>query len=306
VEKDLFFQPLIGKDVMPDVIVSENRGTAPWIAIEVKYRQSGHYLRPGDYAQLDHLLLGSGVQFAVLMTNNEICIANSDTYSPERDAEPEIYSLYDVTDKEAGRIHRLLKKPTGFSGKKRDKSGGESKNRTENKHSPADSDRFDQLLSKIYSAETNQEKKESLESLARVLLDSIDCLTCYENVRTASSEIDIIAEYRGSSGLTIFDETGRYILAECKNWTKSVGADRVRDFRGKIEISHVKLGLVFAKNGISGEHRGAEARREIDLAFQNSEIAIIVTDGEDLKRIVNGDSLYRILDRKLFNLRFGI
>ena len=64
------FQPLIGKDVMPDVIVSENRGTAPWIAIEVKYRQSGHYLRPGDYAQLDHLLLGSGVQFAVLMTRD--------------------------------------------------------------------------------------------------------------------------------------------------------------------------------------------------------------------------------------------
>ncbi len=166
---------------------------------------------------------------------------------------------------------------------------------------------YSQQLKSVFSAETNDEKKKSLEALANNLFRSIPFLACkYSNLRTASSEIDIVVQFLGFDKSTIFDEFGRYFLVECKNWNTSVGAAQVRDFIGKIQKTRVKLGIVFAKNGISGERDGADAVREIHTAFDKDGLFVIVKSEKDLRAIEMGMSFYDILDQKINKLRFDL
>jgi len=151
-----------------------------------------------------------------------------------------------------------------------------------------------------------KKKKETLEELADSLLKGIKNIKVRErNLKNASSEIDLVAEYRGSDDYTIFDDYERFILVECKNWESSVGAKQVRDFVKKIQNTKTNLGIIFAKNGISGTHKGSYAMREIDLAFQNQGISIVVFNENDLENIHDGTDFYELLDEKLFNLRFS-
>ncbi|HET6764619.1 MAG TPA: restriction endonuclease, partial [Longimicrobiaceae bacterium] len=101
------------------------------------------------------------------------------------------------------------------------------------------------LLRAVRDAVTNDEKKQSLEGLVRFLIERVDYLRVkYTDIRTASSEIDLIVENRGRSRHTMFDEFGRHFLIECKNWSGNVGAKEVRDFVGKLLKTRIRLGIL--------------------------------------------------------------
>jgi len=43
------------------------------------------------------------------------------------------------------------------------------------------------------------------------------------------------------------------IFVECKNWSRRVGADEIRNFKGKLENNGIHAGILVAVNGVMGE-----------------------------------------------------
>jgi hypothetical protein len=166
---------------------------------------------------------------------------------------------------------------------------------------------YGKLLSSVYEAETNTEKKETLENLSAFLFNSLQDTTArHPDVKGETQQIDLVVEnFVPNTGQSLFGQFGRYILVECKNWSKPVGAKQVRDFKSKLNSSHSDFGIIFAKNGVSGGESGKYAYREIHDIFQREEIVIVVINGSDLRQIgEQGESFYEILDEKAFQVQF--
>ncbi|NGZ88604.1 restriction endonuclease [Duganella aceris] len=164
------------------------------------------------------------------------------------------------------------------------------------------------LIEEAESAKTNDAKGKSFEALGRHLFSCIPSLRCkYSNLNTRSSEIDIVVEYNSSNGvLPLFEELGRYCFVECKNWSAPVGAKHIRDFIGKLEKCRVKLGVILAKNGVTGENSGLDAIREVQSAFDRDGPIILIFSLEDLRTIEDGGAFTEALDLRFDYLRFDI
>ncbi|MFH0822400.1 MAG: hypothetical protein V2B18_06580 [Pseudomonadota bacterium] len=85
-----------------------------------------------------------------------------------------------------------------------------------------DAEEYASALAETKRAQSNDEKKRSLEGLAKLLFEGIPFLTLrYSNLRTASAEIDLVFRYCGFKEMTVFDELGGYFLVEYWNWRGS-------------------------------------------------------------------------------------
>ena len=167
-----------------------------------------------------------------------------------------------------------------------------------------ESDAFDQklhsLLNCVERAVTNDEKKKSFESLAQKAFESITFFSYREsNLRTASSEIDLVFQIDRSKAIGIFDKFDHFFIVECKHWKSPVGAAQVRNFAVELQKAKLKFGVIFAWNGIS-----KDAETEIRTAFDSHDLYIIEISGKDLKAINKEKGLLDLLDNKLFNLQF--
>jgi hypothetical protein len=307
-ESKLFFDVTVtigSRRLRPDAVVANSRTSRPWLLIETKLDAAGHkqYQLPTySLQQIQAYKTASLSQYAVLLTQHILIILQNGS---AREFNNRTYLLTELTKKQADEIHSLLSRPSKLPSEEGNASTPPITRFIDTETFKLDLDVFSKMLKSVTEAKTNDEKKKSLEELAKHLLEGIPFIKCkYQNLRTRSSEIDIIAEYRGATNLTLFDDFGRYILVECKNWKASVGAAQVRDFIVKIQKTRTRLGIIFAKNGISGEKDGADAVREIHAVYDSQGIFVIVISEEDLKEIESGVSFYDILDRKIDNLRF--
>lgn len=168
-----------------------------------------------------------------------------------------------------------------------------------------DAQEYATALDKTKTAQTNDEKKESLESLTKLLFQSIVFLSFrYSNLRTASAEIDLVFRYQGFKETTVFDELGLYFLVECKNWKDPVGAKHVRDFIGKMQSSRVKLGVLVAPEGVTGDADSADALREIRKAYDKDGLFVPVIAEEHLELIKKGGNFYELLEYEIERIRF--
>jgi len=166
---------------------------------------------------------------------------------------------------------------------------------------------IENLIEAAEVATTNKEKGKTLERLSQFLIDNAPSLSCkYTNLITRSSEIDIVIEYDSAKGsILLFEDVGRYSLVECKNWSKPVGASTVRDFLGKLEKTKTKMGIIFAKRGITGAESGLDALEEIRAKFSRDGVFVVVFSFEDLRGINDSKSFLEALDVKADNLRFA-
>jgi hypothetical protein len=168
-----------------------------------------------------------------------------------------------------------------------------------------DAQAYSAALARTKKARTNEEKKESLEGLAKILFEAIPFLSFkYSNLRTASAEIDLVFVYRGFKETTVFDELGRYFLVECKNWKDPVGAKHVRDFVGKMKSSKVKLGALVAPKGVTGACDSADALREIHRTYDQDDLFVVVIAEEHLESVKKGENFYELLEYEIESIRF--
>lgn len=163
------------------------------------------------------------------------------------------------------------------------------------------------MIQRIETATTNDEKKKALETFAAWMVDRTSGLKVkHHNLRTTSSEIDLVVENVGAGHRSVFDEFGRHLLVECKNWGKPVGAKEVRDFVGKLLKTDATLGLLISKNGVTGKNGAEDALREIRFCYDRLDLVVCVLALEDLRAICLGSSLGDLVDERVDRLRFDL
>ena len=166
---------------------------------------------------------------------------------------------------------------------------------------------FAALVDAVGAATSNDEKKKTLEHLAAILLGSCASLKVkFANLRTKSSEIDLVCECLDCDRRTPMHALGRYFLVECKNWKKPASAAALRDFIGKLQKTRCALGIVFSREGVTGEASGADAVREVRWAYDREHVLVLVVSLQDLRGIESSDMFIQMLDDKLDALRFDL
>jgi len=121
-----------------------------------------------------------------------------------------------------------------------------------------------------------------------VLAHSLGLRVEYRRLTTLASEIDLVAEATADTDLPFFPEYARFLLVECKNWASPLGAKGVRDFCGKMRDTKVRLGLIFAKSGITGRERRV-AEGVIANNFQRDGSIVVVITLADVRAVAAGE-----------------
>lgn len=288
-----------------DALIGEN--STPYIAVEVKLFSKKHI---NDKISTSYeatwktytksLTRDFNSKYGLLLSNNFIILLDKfDTYT---------FDLGKITKKQTYQMHELIANrrkvvrrskpvsevPENFPG-----SYNIFFNVTESELRA-----YSKMLDFVHLSKSCDEKKRALEGLACFLFGKMPGITCRNQVRTSSSEIDLVLSYRGYSMRTLFDDYGRYALVECKNWEKPVGSHQIRDFIGKLKKTKCNLGVIFSKNGITGANKGEFGLREIQSIFDSDGIVIAVVDLNDLEQVRSGKNFYEMIDDKIFDLIF--
>lgn len=300
----------------PDAVISRSSSKVPWLAIDAIYfpedaqyiRRDGYNYQTDDYGisqQLMHqevLLRQTGAKRVLVISNHEC------RFSRPSDSES-VWNGDGVDISSFGKIDKFidwLKPPESLPVEDIDWEITEEE-LISDEFSSIKTDEFKIRRNKVENASTREEKKRVYEEMADFLFSSIKCTTIKErNLYNRVGEIDLVIEYAGSQKYPIFDDYGRYILIECKNTSESVSSGQISKFADKMKESRINLGVIFAKNGISGEGEGAYARRKVHNLFQREGIAIAVINNNKLDQVLTGKTFYEILKQDLYELRLQI
>jgi|GEM_PF-5106415 len=289
--------------IQADVGVARSTSSRPYMVIETKYSEELPF--DSDIEAYNHVLSEElklhtdafDPFFFVYLTNFSLIIYGDDGYSN--------YDLREVSIGDATEILELLRAPEELPREIAPSIKSAETSSIQTEHFELDTVEYTRALREVDEVDSTTEKGDSFERLAVLLFSGITFLQKRDRkLRTHTGEIDVIIEYLGSDHLTIFDNYSRFILAECKNWSGSVGSEQIRVFKDRLNEHGLDFGVFFARNGISGD-TGADASKRVRDIFRDKGTAIIVISDYELKQIQRGLSFYEILDQKLYELRFS-
>lgn len=290
--------PRLSTAAVIDAAIVDPERERPIVVFEVKARPFLSRWGEDDFRQLDGIVASTGAMAGVLLTYSGMIILG-----PEIRLEFVFGSTtaedLDNLQVQLRRLHSQWLLQTALLGPRRPPS---------RPGRPGDRPECERRLQAVREAVTNDDKKRSLEGLVQFLIGRTDnLLVKYTDLRTASSEIDLIVENRGKNKRhTMFDEFGRHFLVECKNWSSPIGAKEVRDFVGKLLKTKIRLGVLVTRKGVTGSDGGEDALREIHFCFDVLNTAVLVLADEDLEALCAGADLHDWLDKKLDRLRFDL
>lgn len=146
-----------------------------------------------------------------------------------------------------------------------------------------------------------------LEKLAAYLMQ---CMPgCKTNIRLRqkgnTTDYDVVCSMEGFI-LDFRSEFGRYFVCECKDWDKPVDFSTMAKLCRIVDSTKCKFGVLFSKNGISGEGENVYAEREQRKVFQDSGIIITVIDLDDIKNISNGQNIINLIRNKYERIRLDL
>lgn len=145
----------------------------------------------------------------------------------------------------------------------------------------------------------------NLERLAAYLLSCMPgCRTTVREI-TPSTDYDIVCSLEGFE-VDFRSELGRYFVCECKDWEKPVDFSTLAKFCRVLDSTKSKFGIIFSKEGITGEGITKFAEREQLKVHQDREMVIVVVDQNDLKQMINGANFITILRNKYKKIRLDI
>jgi hypothetical protein len=73
-----------------------------------------------------------------------------------------------------------------------------------------------------------------------------------------------------------------------------------------LDSTKSRFGILFSKNGISGEGRTVDAEREQLKVFQDRGMVIVVIDQSDLEHVARGGSFINLLRAKYERVRLDL
>jgi len=146
---------------------------------------------------------------------------------------------------------------------------------------------------------------QSLEWLAHYMLTTIPGCRAKMNVRSQSTEYDVVGALEGQD-IDFRSDLGRYFICECKDWSKPADFTTLAKLGRVLEAAKCKFGLLFSKRGITGEAQTTAATRELLKVFQDRGIVIIVVSAEDIGKIARGENFVAMLRNKYEKVRLDL
>lgn len=144
-----------------------------------------------------------------------------------------------------------------------------------------------------------------MEVLAHYLLSAIPGCRAHMRRRTHSTDLDVTGAFEGPVQ-DFRTDIGRYFVCECKDWAKPADVTAFAKFSRILDSTKCRFGILFSREGISGEGRGQNAEREQLKLFQDRGIAIIVINEKDLREVVGGRNFITMLRTKYETVRLDL
>jgi hypothetical protein len=142
----------------------------------------------------------------------------------------------------------------------------------------------------------------ALERLATYLLSCIPGCRVTGRVLTHSTDHDVVCAFDGSTG-DFRDDLGRYVLVECKDWSRPADFTTVAKFARVLQSAKCRAGILISPSGMSGAENTNNANRERLKLYHDSGIVIMDLNESDLKSVVDGANLITLLRRKYEQVR---
>ncbi len=144
------------------------------------------------------------------------------------------------------------------------------------------------LLSKLGAGDGK-----ALEQLAHYLLNCIPGFRAKMRMRTPSTDYDVYCAIEGPT-YDFRSDLGRYFLCECKDWKGPATVTTVQKFAGVLRAAKCEFGIIFSKNGISGQGGVKFAERELLKIKQDGIIILTITEPH-LKEVAAGANFFSML-----------
>jgi hypothetical protein len=113
-----------------------------------------------------------------------------------------------------------------------------------------------------------------------------------------------------SNEITILNKFGDYIAVECKNYSKhKISVEQFNHFAMKLIFHNIKTGILFSKNGITGDSikeylkYSRAVRSKLSSIFN---IQILVFNEQDITDILNGRNLIMKIDELYESSKFDL
>jgi len=157
---------------------------------------------------------------------------------------------------------------------------------------------LEQLRTDAESTQASYEKGKIFEDLAIQLFDS-PYLKFYERNVYNTGEIDVAFTVKQING-TLFENLGDMLLVECKNWSVKVDKKEITDFIAKLSRVRANVGILFSRGEIT-----TNAKDEIRAEWRQTGRIIIVITSVDLDKIILGENLYDLLERRFYDAKLS-
>jgi hypothetical protein len=287
----------IGEGLRPTAIVQVNENKRPWAVFEAIPPHSRKKKEKARY-QMEKYLHYTNAEIGAVFCPEYVFVLDSDGAV-----------LHDVDTEntsEVRRVEQVLSPPEVFvkDCKDDEPTGERSQDYVIEPNYEVDLKKFESAVEAMDNADSSQERGEAFEELAGILLEAMPFIRVREqNLRTRTSELDLVVEYTGADEEKIFDKVSSDFLIECKHWSKPVGSDPVGNFIQKMDKLSIDFGIMFARNGVTGDEE-TDGTGQIRDALIQKDMVILVIDGGDIKRLLSGESFYQMLDQKFFERRY--
>jgi len=141
-----------------------------------------------------------------------------------------------------------------------------------------------------------------LEILTDYIFGSMPGCKSQMRVKTKFSDLDVLCSMDGFE-IDFRSEFGRYFICECKSWSAKVDFSTMAKFCRVLDSAKMRFGVLISKKGITGVTRTTDAAREQLKIFQDRGIIIVALSLNDLKTILAGESLQKLLEKKYETIR---
>jgi hypothetical protein len=145
----------------------------------------------------------------------------------------------------------------------------------------------------------------NLERLAHYLLACMPGCRARMRSQTSSTDYDVVCAVEGA-GLDFRSELGRYFICECKDWDSKADFTSMAKFCRVLDSAKCLFGILFSKNGISGEGEATNAEREQIKVFQQRGMVVIVVSEPNLKKVADGANFLTMLRSKYEQVRLDL
>lgn len=144
-----------------------------------------------------------------------------------------------------------------------------------------------------------------LERLAHYLVSMMPGCRALMRSKTYSTDYDVVCTPEGL-GLDFRSELGRYFLCECKDWQAKADFTTIAKFCRVLDAAKCSFGVLFSKQGITGEKNTTDAAREQVKVFQQRGMVVVVVSEADIQVVAEGANFITVLRKKYEQVRLDL